>query len=68
MDYLIWPLLAAFIVTCAAFIVACVAALRIMRRKRVEGMMKIDAMAYRAGQDAGQPAPGAHPPHEPGAI
>lgn len=61
MDYLIWPLLAAFIVTG-------IAALRIMRRKQVEGMMEICAMAYRAGQDAGQPAPGTHPPHEPGAI
>jgi hypothetical protein len=61
MDYLIWPLLAAFIVTW-------IAAMRIMRRKQVEGMMEIVAMAYRAGQDAGQPDPGAHPPHEPGAI
>jgi hypothetical protein len=61
MDYLIWPLLAAFIVTW-------IAAMRIMRRKQVEGMMEIVAMAYRAGQDAGQPAPGPHPPHEPGAI
>jgi hypothetical protein len=52
MDYLIWPLLAAFIVTC-------VAAMRIMRRKRVEGMIEIVAEAYRAGQDAGQPEPGA---------
>jgi hypothetical protein len=61
MDYLIWPLLAAFIVTW-------IAAMRIMRRKQVEGMMEIVAMAYRAGQDAGQPAGGAHPPHKPGAI